>query len=118
MRVFIIEFPTLMLLLLLSLTLALAQQKQSSQPQSLAFTHLTVIDVAAKDSRRALKADQTVVVMGDGIAAVGAKVRLPEGAQVIDASSKYLIPGLWDMHIHSFTDNGDAWLSLCLSPTA
>ncbi|HEV8483605.1 MAG TPA: hypothetical protein VGV87_08660 [Blastocatellia bacterium] len=29
----------------------------------------------------------------------GGKVRIPNGAQVIDASGKYLIPGLWDMHV-------------------
>jgi imidazolonepropionase-like amidohydrolase len=48
------------------------------------------------------KADMTVVVVGDRIAAVGRarKIRVPEGAQVIDAANKYLIPGLWDMHVH------------------
>src|SRR5262245_65364251 len=29
------------------------------------------------------------------------EVRLPEGAQIIDAGGRFLIPGLWDMHIHS-----------------
>jgi cytosine/adenosine deaminase-related metal-dependent hydrolase len=104
------KLPTLMLLLLLSPTLALAQQKQSAQPQTLAFTHVTVIDVAASDAGRALRPNQTVVVTGDRITAVGNKVRIPQGAQVIDAAGKYLIPGLWDMHIHSFTDNGWEWL--------
>jgi hypothetical protein len=28
------------------------------------------------------------------------KVSLPADAQEIDASGKYLIPGLWDMHVH------------------
>lgn len=47
-------------------------------------------------------ADMTVIVMGDRIAAVGrtGKIRVPKGAQVIDATGKYLIPGLWDMHVH------------------
>src|SRR5687767_8059923 len=71
-------------------------EKQSSQPKVLAFTHVTIIDVAARDSRRALKPNQTVVVTGDRITEVGGKVRIPKGAQVIDASGKYLIPGLWD----------------------
>jgi imidazolonepropionase-like amidohydrolase len=75
------------------------KEKQSSQPKTLAFTHVTIIDVAARDSRRALKPDQTVVVTGDRITEVGGKVRIPKGAQVIDASGKYLIPGLWDMHV-------------------
>src|SRR3990172_9240003 len=75
------------------------KEKQSSQPKALAFTHVTIIDVAARDSRRALKPNETVVVTGDRITGVGAKVRIPKGAQVIDASGKYLIPGLWDMHV-------------------
>src|SRR4029077_3021641 len=27
-------------------------------------------------------------------------VKLPQGARVVDARGKYLIPGLWDMHSH------------------
>ena len=93
------ELPTLILLLLLSPTFVFAQPKQSSQPKVLALTHVTIIDVAARDSRRALKPNQTVVVTGDRITEVGGNVRIPRGAQVIDASGKYLIPGLWDMHV-------------------
>ena len=93
------ELPTLILLLLLSPPLVFAQQKQSPQPKALAFTHVTIIDVAAKDRERALKPNQTVVVTGDRITGVGGKVRIPRGAQVIDASGKYLIPGLWDMDV-------------------
>jgi hypothetical protein len=86
-------------MLLLSPALALAQQQQGAQPQALAFTHVTIIDVAATDSRRALKPNQTVVVSGDRITDVGGEVRIPTGAQVVDASGKYLIPGLWDMDV-------------------
>jgi imidazolonepropionase-like amidohydrolase len=45
-----------------------------------------------------------VVVVGNRIAALGktGKVRVPKGAQVVDATGKYLIPGLWDMHVHVF----------------
>lgn len=93
------EFPTLLLLLLLSPPLVFAQPKQSSQPKARAFTHVTIIDVAARDPRRALKPNQTVVVTGDRITGVSGKVRIPRGAHVIDASGKYLIPGLWDMDV-------------------
>jgi hypothetical protein len=86
-------------MLLLSPALVFAQQQQGSQPQALAFTHVTIIDVGASDSRRALKLDQTVVVTGNRITEVGDKVRVPLGAQVIDASGKYLVPGLWDMDV-------------------
>ncbi|MDQ3684782.1 MAG: amidohydrolase family protein [Acidobacteriota bacterium] len=44
----------------------------------------------------------TVVITGERITTLGrtGKVRLPKGAQVINASGKFLIPGLWDMHTH------------------
>ena len=37
---------------------------------------------------------------------------IPLGARVVDASGKYLIPGLWDMHAHIFTHRGDAFFPL------
>jgi hypothetical protein len=99
------ELATLIVLLLFSPPLTLAQQEQSSQPGTFAFTHVTVIDVAARDARRASKSDQTVVVVGNRVVAVGRNIRIPEGARVIDASGKYLIPGLWDMHAHLLSHN-------------
>ena len=47
-------------------------------------------------------AARTVVVTGTRVQAVGpvGKVQIPHGAHVVDARGKYLIPGLWDMHVH------------------
>ncbi|HUG36959.1 MAG TPA: amidohydrolase family protein, partial [Candidatus Limnocylindrales bacterium] len=44
----------------------------------------------------------TVVVEGDRIVAVGpdGEVAIPDGATVIDATGKSVLPGLWDMHSH------------------
>lgn len=44
----------------------------------------------------------TVVVVGNRIQAVGpdGSVAIPQGAQVIDAAGKALLPGLFDMHVH------------------
>jgi hypothetical protein len=94
---------SLALLLLVLLTTNAAVARQTPQAKSLALTHVTVIDVAAKDSKSALKPDQTVVVTGDRITALGraGKVKLPAGAQVIDAAGKYLIPGLWDNYTYT-----------------
>ncbi|HEX3718903.1 MAG TPA: amidohydrolase family protein [Verrucomicrobiae bacterium] len=46
--------------------------------------------------------DVTVVITGDRITAMGRSVdvRSPENAQIVDATGKFLIPGLWDMHVH------------------
>jgi len=71
----------------------------------IAFTHVNVIDVAGGPTRT----DMTVIVAGQRIVAVGksAQVRIPKAARVAAAIGKYLIPGLWDMHVH--TAFGD-WL--------
>jgi imidazolonepropionase-like amidohydrolase len=44
----------------------------------------------------------TVVISGSHIQAVGpdGQVQIPDGAEVIDAAGKTLMPGLWDMHAH------------------
>ncbi len=62
------------------------------------FKHVTVIDVTGAPS----KSDMTVVVSGQFIAAIGksGKVKIPKDALVVDAAGKFLIPGLWDMHVH------------------
>ena len=47
--------------------------------------------------------DTTVVVEGARIVDVGpdSRAQRPAGARVVDATGKFLIPGLWDMHIHT-----------------
>lgn len=62
----------------------------------IAITHVTVID----GTGAAAIPDATVVVHGDRIAAVGAGVKAPAGARMIDGAGKFLIPGLMDVHIH------------------
>jgi serine-type D-Ala-D-Ala carboxypeptidase/endopeptidase len=59
----------------------------------------TVVDVTSG----LLFPDRTVLIAGNRIMAVGSsdEVGIAPGADVIDAAGGYLIPGLWDMHIHS-----------------
>src|SRR5207248_10580167 len=66
---------------------------------ALAIAGVTVIDATGAPARPGM----TVVVTGDRITAVGksGEVRVPEGARVVDGEGKYLIPGLWDMHVHT-----------------
>ena len=72
-----------------------------SGPASIAFVHANVVPM---DSERVLE-DQTVVVSGGRIAAVGPSGRtpVPPGARVVDARGGYLSPGLADMHVHVYT---------------
>ena len=41
-----------------------------------------------------------IVVRGDRIENIGQGITPPAGAQVIDVSGKYILPGLWDKHLH------------------
>lgn len=55
------------------------------------------------DSERGVMRPRTsVVVSGQRIVAVGPadSVATPRGAQVIDATGRFLVPGMWDMHTH------------------
>lgn len=65
-----------------------------------AITHVMVIDTGGGRAQ----ADMTVVIAGERIATVGpaGSTKVPAGAQVVDGAGKFLIPGLWDMHIHTF----------------
>ena len=44
--------------------------------------------------------DATIVIRGQRFAAVGQRVAVPEGAEVIEARGRWAIPGLVDMHVH------------------
>jgi hypothetical protein len=79
-------------------------------PNVVAFTHVAVVNPGGTATQR----DTTVVVTGERITDVGrtGDVRIPPGARVIDATGKYLIPGLWDMHAHIFTHRGGAFFAL------
>ena len=73
---------------------------QITLPKPLVFTHVTIIDGTGAPA----KSDMTVEITGSRITEVGpsADLRIPKAAQVVDATGKFLIPGLWDMHVHWF----------------
>jgi imidazolonepropionase-like amidohydrolase len=61
---------------------------------------ITVIDPASGAARP----ETTVVVEGDRILDVGpaSRAQRPAGARIVDGTGRFLIPGLWDMHVHTF----------------
>jgi imidazolonepropionase-like amidohydrolase len=65
---------------------------------TLVIRHVTVIDTTGGPEQP----DMTVVVDQGRIAAVGPSrsAKVPAGSQVIDGRGEFLIPGLWDMHVH------------------
>jgi len=60
------------------------------------FEHATVIDATGAPPR----VDVSVVIAEGRITAIGKDIQPVPGARVIDATGKFLIPGLWDMHVH------------------
>jgi hypothetical protein len=91
------KIPIALILILLP-TLLLVQSKRDPQSESLVISHVTVIDVTDGQA----KPDMTVVITGDRISEIGeaSKISAPSGAQAVNAAGKFLIPGLWDMHVH------------------
>lgn len=77
---------------------------------SVAITGVSVLDGRSSS----LLADQTVVVSGNRISAVGprAAVPVPAEARVVDGRGKFLVPGLWDMHVHTTIPGGREVLAL------
>jgi imidazolonepropionase-like amidohydrolase len=72
---------------------------------TIAFRGATLIDGTGGPPRR----NALIVVSGGRIVSVGeatpeALASLPKGAKVIDASGKWIIPGLIDAHVHAESD--------------
>jgi imidazolonepropionase-like amidohydrolase len=81
-----------------------------SRPLSLAFTQVTVIDGTSSRPRRA----QTGIVRGNRIVSVAPSrsAPIPADARIVDGRGKFLIPGLWDMHVHTAVVGGREVLPL------
>jgi imidazolonepropionase-like amidohydrolase len=85
----------------------------SAQSDATAFTQVTVIDGRSPEPR----ADRTVVIRGNRIVAEGpaSSTAAPAGARIIDGRGKFLIPGLWDMHVHTVMPGGREVLPLYIA---
>lgn len=81
-----------------ALALALLLSAAPARADDVAFTHVTVVDVV----KGRLIRDQVVRVASARIVEVvpAAGARIPKRIRVVDATGKFLIPGLWDMHTH------------------
>jgi imidazolonepropionase-like amidohydrolase len=81
---------------------AAAQSKPPATPPQIVIAHVTVINPVTSD----VLSDSTVIITGEKITFVSKSGSAPnsaasKSARVIDAFGLFLIPGLWDMHIHS-----------------
>ena len=69
----------------------------AAQSKAIAVTNVTLIDGTSARPRVV-----TIIVEGDRITAIArtGRERIPTGATIVEGRGKYLIPGLWDMHVH------------------
>src|SRR5258708_40180668 len=65
----------------------------------LVITHVNIIDATGSP----VQPDMSVTISGSRIVKIekAARTKVPQGARTIDATGKFLIPGLWDMHVHT-----------------
>lgn len=68
----------------------------TSQDKQLVLTHINVIDI--RDGN--LTKDLSVVIYNNRITDIGRNINFRPNATIINARGKFLIPGLWDMHVH------------------
>lgn len=79
----------------------MAATPASAKPASadLVIRHATIVDVAGGKARPG----QAIAIRGKDIVAVGPDgsiARRYSAANTIDANGKFVMPGLWDMHVH------------------
>lgn len=85
------------------LTLLLSLVLSASHAQ-IYITHGNWVDVESQT----IHPDYTLVIRNDTIVEIGpsSKLRAKPGAQVVDATGKWLMPGLVDAHVHFFQTGG------------
>ncbi|MGO4167319.1 amidohydrolase family protein [Novosphingobium sp. YAF33] len=89
----------LIVALLASTTSALAASAPVTDSADMMIRHVTVIDV---EHGRAI-GEQAVVLRGKDVVAVGKDseiARAWHAQSVVEGKGRFLIPGLWDMHVH------------------
>ncbi len=71
----------------------------AAQEPALVLDGVTVIDVESGRTSPGL----SVLIEGNRITGLDRRsnLRIPSGARVVEATGKFLIPGLWDMHVHT-----------------
>jgi imidazolonepropionase-like amidohydrolase len=102
--VLVIRRRSLISALLLLATFSLANSCSKIFLPIFAITHVTAIDASGAPPQ----ADTTVIIRGTKILTIGpsASTPIPNRASVINATGKFVIPGLADMHIH-LTGSGE-----------
>lgn len=75
---------------------------RAATSSGIALIHVTIIDVRDGSARP----DMTIVISDGRISAIGSSgvIRPPKPVRLVDGRGKFLVPGLWDMHVHTDGD--------------
>jgi len=85
-----------------ALVMAFASGSVSAQePERTLITNARIFDGTSPD----LSGPMSVLIEGNKIASIAASITAPQGATVIDAAGKTLMPGLTDCHWHTMQSN-------------
>jgi hypothetical protein len=90
------KYQQLPLLVLVALLAACAKPDWTAT----AIANVTIIDAV-----NGVRENQTVIFDGDEITAVGSSGPELSVAETVDGTGKFLIPGLWDFHVHLTYDD-------------
>ena len=61
---------------------------------------IVIENITLIDAKNGTRTNQTVSIENGVIQSIGSAKLDMEGSQIIDGEGKYLIPGLWDAHVH------------------
>jgi imidazolonepropionase-like amidohydrolase len=99
--------------LLLALGLAfVAPGARATADNATVLRNVTIVDI----ERNRVVPRRDVVIVGDRIVGIqaGGTARAPRSGRVLDGSGKFLMPGLWDFHVHVFSSPGEEDFALPL----
>lgn len=77
---------------------------RSAESQTTVIDNVTIVDV----TNGRLQPRRTITVEGKRIARIEASSAATRAAATIDGTGMYVIPGLWDMHVHAYFTNDTA----------
>ena len=84
-------------------TIVFGQEHPAPPPKTWLLSHVTIVDVTQGRATPNL----AIVIAGGRIQSIGPQSRthVARNAQVVDADGKFVIPGLWDLHVHLANDS-------------
>lgn len=91
---------------------AVTPSASATSDSALVLRNVTIVDI----KRNRLEPRRDVVIVGDRIVGIqaGGTARAPKRGRVLDGSDKFLMPGLWDFHVHVFSAPGEEDFALPL----